>query len=73
MKVDLNGNLYVADTSGIWIFSSKGRRLGKISIPEAPANCAWGDNDLRSLFITARTSLYRVRLKISGSNVSGRS
>lgn len=71
IKVDKDGNLYVADTSGIWVFSAKGVSLGKIRLPEAPSNIAWGDYDLKSLFITARTSLYRVRLKIEGANIPG--
>lgn len=68
MKVDVNGNLYV--TSGVvWVFDSKGKHLGNIITPEAPANCAFGDADNKTLFITARTSVYRVRLKVPGVKV----
>ena len=66
MKVDVEGNLYVAAAGGLWVFSDKGERLGIIRTPETPANCAWGDDDWRSLFVTARTSLYRMRLTIPG-------
>jgi len=69
MKVDVEGNLYVSAAGGIWVFSVKGERLGIIRTPETPANCAWGDADWKSLFITARTTLYRVRLKIPGVKV----
>ena len=63
MKVDRNGNLYV--TSGVtWIFDSNGKHLGDIVTPEAPANCAFGGIDGRTLFITARTSVYSINLKI---------
>ncbi len=60
MKVDVEGNLYVA-AAGVWIFSEEGEHLGVIEIPETPANLAWGDEDGRTLYVTARTSLYRVR------------
>jgi len=66
MKVDVQGNLYVSAAGGIWVFSQEREKLGMIRTPETPANCAWGDADSRSLFITARTSLYRIRLTIPG-------
>ncbi len=69
MKVDIEGNLYVAAAGGVWVFSEKGEHLSIIDTPETPANLAWGDNDLRSIFITARTSLYRVKMKIKGIHV----
>ncbi len=66
MKVDSEGNLYVTGATGIWVFEADGTHLGVIVTPERPANCAWGDEDRRSLYITARTSLYRVRVKVPG-------
>ncbi len=66
MKVDVEGNLYVAAAGGIWIFTPNGERLGIIRTPERPANCAWGCNDWRTLFITARESLYSIRLNVPG-------
>ena len=66
MKVDVEGNLYVAAAGGVWVFSAQGEHLGIINTPETPANLAWGDKDSRSLFITARTSLYRVKVKTKG-------
>ena len=66
MKVDRLGNLYCAGAGGIWVFDPRGRHLGIIEVPEIPTNCAWGDNDRRSLFITAGGSVYRVRLSNSG-------
>ena len=65
MKVDVEGHLYVA-TAGVWIFSEGGENLGVIEMPETPANLAWGDDDWRSLYITARTSLYRVKMNVEG-------
>lgn len=66
MKVDVEGNLYAAAARGIWVFSPEGELLGIIGTPEIPANCAWGGSDWRTLFITARTSLYSIRLRVPG-------
>jgi len=69
MKVDVQGHLYVAAAGGIWVFAEDREHLGTIRTPETPANCAWGGGDWTSLFITARTSVYRVRLKVPGIKV----
>ena len=66
IRVDENGNLYVA-AANIEVFTAEGKQLGNVHITEAPSNCAFGDADFESLYITARTSIYRVRLKAKGS------
>jgi len=66
LKVDQRGNVYAAGPGGVWIMSPAGRHLGTIKAPEQPANMAWGDDDGRTLFLAARTSVYRVRLKVPG-------
>lgn len=66
LKVDRRGNLYVSGPGGLWIISADARHLGTIHMPELPANFAWGDADGRTLYMTARTGLYRVRLGIPG-------
>ncbi len=66
LKVDQRGNLYVSGPGGLWIISPEAKHLGTIRMPELPANFAWGDEDGRTLYMTARTSLYRVRLGIPG-------
>lgn len=66
MKVDREGNVYSTGSGGIWIFSGSGNLLGRIEVPEVPANIAWGDDDYQTLYITASNSLYRIRLKIPG-------
>lgn len=66
MKVDRKGNLYVTGAGGVWIFNKRGKHLGTILMSELPANCGWGDADYRTLYLTARTGLYRIRLKIPG-------
>ena len=67
IKVDKNGNLYVATgLFEIGVYDYKGKHLGDIVTPEATSNCAFGGPDNKTLFITARTSLYRARLKVQG-------
>jgi len=66
LKVDRAGNLYAAGPSGIYILNPAGDHLGTIRLPEHVANFAWGDADLRTLYVTASTGVYRVRLGIEG-------
>jgi gluconolactonase len=66
MKIDVEGHLYVAGATGVWVFEQDGACLGVIVTPERPANCAWGDADRQTLYITARTSIYRIRTKVPG-------
>lgn len=66
MKVDLKGNLYVVGPRGIWVWSPNGQHLGTIVMPEQPANLTWGDADASTLYITAGTSVYRIRTKAHG-------
>lgn len=66
MKVDVEGNVYTCGPGGIQVFNSQGVCLGVIETPEVTANLTFGDDDRCSLYITANTSLYRVRVKIPG-------
>ncbi len=70
MKVDTNGHVYCTGPGGVWVFDPQGVHLGTILTPEEPGNCAWGEDDMKSLFITARTSLYRIRVAIPGIPVA---
>ena len=65
MCVDEKGNLYVA-ANQVDVYSPEGRPLGAIAMEETPSNCTFGDADLGSLYITARTTVYRVRLDVKG-------
>jgi gluconolactonase len=67
MKLDQQGNIYSTGPGGVWIFSPEGKPLATIVMPEKAANVAWGGPDRRTLYITASSSLYRVRLKIEGA------
>lgn len=66
MTIDVDGNLYAATGSGIEIFDKEGKYVGAIKVPKPPANCAFGGPDNKTLFITARTSLYEIQLKVAG-------
>ena len=65
MKVDLAGNIFATGPGGVWIFAPDGTHLGTISTGEVTANVGWGD-DGRTLYMTASTSLYRIRLSTEG-------
>jgi gluconolactonase len=66
MKVDKSGNLFVTGPKGIWVWDANGNHLGTIAMPEQPANLTWGDQDYRTLYITATTSVYRLEMKTQG-------
>lgn len=67
IKVDRRGNLYVSGPGGLWILSAEGKHLGTLKGPELAANFAWGDEDGRTLYLTARTGVYRLRLSVPGA------
>jgi len=66
LKLDERGNLYVA-AKDIYVFSPEGKLLADLPIAETPSNCAFGDADFQTLYVTARTSVYRIRLTVKGS------
>jgi len=66
MKLDSAGNVYCCGPGGIHVFSPEAVDLGVIQVPEYTANFAWGDHDLRTLFITASTSVYAIRTVVPG-------
>jgi gluconolactonase len=67
MKLDQAGNIYCTGPGGVWVIDTLGNHLGTIATPEPPANCAWGDEDYKSLYITATTSIYKIRVTIPGN------
>jgi len=66
MKLDTLGNLYTTGPGGLWVYDPNGILLGRIRPPEPPSNLAWGDADWKGLYMTARTSLYKLRLNVPG-------
>jgi gluconolactonase len=69
MKLDERGNVYVTGPDGVWVFGTDGEHLGTIEVPESVGNVNWGDDDWRSLYIPASTSVYRIRLKVAGNKL----
>ncbi len=72
VKVDVEGRVYSVGPGGIWAFDAQGAFLGKIRLPELPANIGWGDADNRTLYVCARTSVYRLRMTTPGTKVPTR-
>jgi gluconolactonase len=70
VKVDGDGNLFVSGPGGLWIIAPDGTHLGTLKLPEQAANLAWGDADGKSLYLTARTSVYRLRTAIGQSRAA---
>src|SRR5262249_44306537 len=66
MKIDSAGHVYCTGPGGIHVFAPDAACLGVIHVPEPTANFAWGDADYRSLYITASTSVYRIRVQVPG-------
>jgi gluconolactonase len=66
MKVDTQGNLYISGPGGLWIISAEGKHLGTVIAPKHPHNMAWGDDDGKTLYLCARSGLYRMHLNIRG-------
>jgi gluconolactonase len=66
LKTDEAGNVWVAGPGGIWVFDGAGKLMGTVPVPETPSNCAWGAG-FRNLYVTARTSVYRIETKVNGT------
>ena len=66
MKVDVEGRVYCTGPDGTWVFAPDGTKLGIIRTPEFAANVAFGGPDLKTLFFTANTSVYTLRMKVPG-------
>lgn len=72
MKVDMEGRVYCTGPGGCWVFAPDGALIGVIELPEYPANCGWGGADNRTLYFTANTSVYSLRMTTPGTAVVGR-
>ena len=69
MCADVKGNLYTTTGKGVQVFNPEGKEIGVIAVDEQPANACFGGDAFTTLFITARTSLYAVDMKVAGSRV----
>jgi gluconolactonase len=70
--VDSKGNVYVASATGLQVFDPAGKYLGTIKLPEQPSNATFGGKDLKTLFVTARTSVYTVPMDVAGHRYPGK-
>ena len=66
LKTDESGGVWVAATGGIWRFDVSGKHVETVAVPEPPSNCNWGEG-FRDLYVTARTSIYRIPAKVNGT------
>jgi gluconolactonase len=66
LKVDRDGNVFACGPGGVWVLGPDGTHRGTLRLPESPHNLAWGDDDGRTLYITALTSVYRIRMRTPG-------
>ena len=71
MAVDAQGNLYATHGGKVHIYDADGNERQQIDVPEGPANVCFGGDDHKTLFITARTSLYSVRMRVAGAKLKG--
>jgi gluconolactonase len=67
IRCDEHGNIWSSAGDGVHVFAPDGKRLGKINVPEGPANLCFGGNDGKTLFITARSSLYAIKTNVRGA------
>lgn len=66
MKVDTQGNVWTTGPGGVWVIAPTGKALGVIPLPEGGTNLAFGDGDRKTLYISARTSIYKIRTNVAG-------
>jgi gluconolactonase len=66
LTIDTKGNLFITSKLGIQVFTSEGKFLGILEFPEQPANCTFGGANNRTLYVTARTSVYAVPMDTAG-------
>jgi gluconolactonase len=72
LAVDSKGNLYITSALGLQVFDPAGKMLGIIAFPEQPSNATFGGADMKTLFVTARTSVYTARMEIAGHRFPGK-
>jgi gluconolactonase len=72
LTIDTNGNLYITTALGLQVFDATGKQLGIIKIPEHPANVTFGGKDNKTLYVTARKSLYAVETEATGHVFPGK-
>jgi gluconolactonase len=71
MTIDRNGNVYCAGAADVWIWNPQGELMQRLPCPSRPINCAFGDSDLKSLYITGLGGVYRQRMLVAGQMPRG--
>ncbi|MEX0703513.1 MAG: SMP-30/gluconolactonase/LRE family protein [Planctomycetales bacterium] len=71
LTIDTQGNLYIASQFGLEVFDKEGKALGVIEFPQQPSNATFGGADGKTLYVTARTGLYRVQMEATGHRFPG--
>ena len=66
LKVDVAGNIWITTSSGVVIVDKAGEKLNTVKFPQWPANCAFGGPDSKTLYVTARTKVYKIRTTVAG-------
>jgi gluconolactonase len=66
VRVDTVGNVYIAARGGVWVFDPAGEKLGVIPFPQNPANLCFGGADMKTMYVTAQSGLYRLAVKVAG-------
>jgi gluconolactonase len=66
MKIDSEGRVFSTGPGGVWVWEPDGSPIGLIKLPELPANLGWGGADRRTMYVTARTSVYSLRVRTPG-------
>lgn len=66
LTVDIEGNLYITSALGLQVFDAQGNLLGILAFPEQPSNVTFGGADRKTLYVTARTSLYTAPMEAVG-------
>lgn len=72
LTIDVKGNLYITSGLGLQVFDSSGKALGVIKFPEQPSNATFGGKDNKTLYVTARTSLYAAPMEVAGHRFPGK-
>jgi gluconolactonase len=66
LRVDVKGNLWETGPGGVWIVTPEGKHIGTVKTPELSANVEFGDRDHKTLYVAARTGIYKIRLNVEG-------
>lgn len=67
MAADVQGNIYCAGPTAVWVWSPAGKLIEKIVPPVRPINCTFAGEERKTLYITAGPAIYRIRMNVAGA------